>query len=44
MVSELQNYSEQAIQATKYIGQGFIITLQTLKSRRKVAMGMIWIC
>jgi NAD(P)H-quinone oxidoreductase subunit I len=27
MVSELQNYSEQAIQAAKYIGQGFIITL-----------------
>ena len=27
MVSELQNYSEQAIQAAKYIGQGFIIIL-----------------
>jgi NADH-plastoquinone oxidoreductase subunit I protein len=27
MVSGFQNYSEQAIQAAKYIGQGFIITL-----------------
>lgn len=27
MVTGLQNYNEQAIQAAKYIGQGFIITL-----------------
>lgn len=27
MVSGLQNYSEQAIQAARYIGQGFMVTL-----------------
>jgi NADH-plastoquinone oxidoreductase subunit I protein len=27
MVNGLQNYSEQAIQAARYIGQGFIVTL-----------------
>jgi formate hydrogenlyase subunit 6/NADH:ubiquinone oxidoreductase subunit I len=27
MVNGLQIYSEQAIQATRYIGQGFIMTL-----------------
>ena len=27
MVSGLQNYNEQAIQAARYIGQGFMVTL-----------------
>jgi formate hydrogenlyase subunit 6/NADH:ubiquinone oxidoreductase subunit I len=27
MVNGIQNYSEQAIQAARYIGQGFVVTL-----------------